>query len=149
MFDGADRVHVQVPGLGHSRRFYARNPICLVRGRSKGRMAIPNLGLRRKSIHGSSTSNSVITFLQPSSAHPYDRCYLITHAHLDHVNSLVLSAGSMSGSPRRIYAVEQALKDIEGIFSDRLWPNLASWNEKECNTALIYSRYADTPPSPV
>ncbi len=67
------------------------------------------------------------------------RCYLVTHAHLDHVNSLVLSAGSLAGAARRLYATHQTLKDIESIFSDRLWPNLASWDPKDDNAALIYT----------
>jgi len=69
------------------------------------------------------------------------RCYLVTHAHLDHVNGAVLSAGSLSGPPRKIHAAYQTLKDIETIFSDRLWPNLTSWDEEDHQpfVALLYS----------
>ncbi|TCD68233.1 3',5'-cyclic-nucleotide phosphodiesterase pde1 [Steccherinum ochraceum] len=69
------------------------------------------------------------------------RCYLITHAHLDHVNGAVLAAGSLPGPPRKVYATYETLKDIETVFSDRLWPNLTSWKEEDSRSmvALIYS----------
>ncbi|KAJ3574557.1 hypothetical protein NP233_g1690 [Leucocoprinus birnbaumii] len=66
------------------------------------------------------------------------RSYLITHAHLDHVNSLVISAGSLSGPRKNIYATKPVLQDIEAIFSDRLWPNLASWTDSEEEHKLLY-----------
>lgn len=66
------------------------------------------------------------------------RCFLITHSHLDHVNSLVLSAGSLSGSSRHVFGASRTLKDLEGIFSDRIWPKLASWNEDD-SLPLIFS----------
>ena len=71
----------------------------------------------------------------------WGRCYLITHAHLDHLNGAVLCAGSMPGPPRKIHATYQTLKDIEIIFSDRLWPNLTTWDEDDHRPtiALIYS----------
>ena len=67
------------------------------------------------------------------------RCFLITHAHLDHINGLVVSAGSLAGPRKRIYAVEQTLKDIASVFNDRIWPNLASWNEEDDEYKLLYS----------
>ncbi|KAF6765028.1 class II cAMP phosphodiesterase [Ephemerocybe angulata] len=67
------------------------------------------------------------------------RCFLITHAHLDHINSLVVSAGSLSGPRKRIYAAKQTLDDIASIFNDRIWPNLASWKEDDENYKLLYS----------
>ncbi|KAG5637714.1 hypothetical protein H0H81_003478 [Sphagnurus paluster] len=67
------------------------------------------------------------------------RCYLITHAHLDHISGLVLSAGSFRGPRKRIYATKETLDDLENIFSDRIWPNLASWNEADDNYKLLYS----------
>lgn len=70
------------------------------------------------------------------------RCFLITHAHLDHINGLVVSAGSLTGPRKRIYAVEQTLKDIASVFNDRIWPNLASWNEDDDEYKLLYSTYA-------
>ncbi|KAH8102887.1 cAMP phosphodiesterases class-II-domain-containing protein [Cristinia sonorae] len=69
------------------------------------------------------------------------RCYLITHAHLDHVNGVVLGAGAFPGPPRKIHATHQTLKDIESLFSDRIWPNLTSWEEENLPpyVSLIYS----------
>jgi len=66
-----------------------------------------------------------------SEIYSFVRCFLITHAHLDHVQSLALSAGSLGGVRKRVYAALQTLKDLETIFSNRLWPNLASWDEIE------------------
>lgn len=68
-------------------------------------------------------------------------CYLITHAHLDHVNGLVISAGSLVGPRKRVYATKQTLQDLESIFSDRIWPNLASWDEEDDGHKLLYSMY--------
>jgi ribonuclease BN (tRNA processing enzyme) len=68
-------------------------------------------------------------------------CFLITHAHLDHVNGLVISAGSLAGPRKRVYAMKQTLKDLESIFSDRIWPNLASWDEDDEEHKLLYSMY--------
>lgn len=59
------------------------------------------------------------------------RCFVVTHAHLDHVNSLVLSAGSLKGCRKRVYGSRKVLEDLEIVFADRLWPNLASWDEDD------------------
>jgi cAMP phosphodiesterase len=67
------------------------------------------------------------------------RCFLITHAHLDHVNSLIVSAGSLGGSRKRIFATEQTLRDLETVFADRIWPNLASWKEDDDSFRYLYT----------
>ncbi|KAJ7470358.1 cyclic-AMP phosphodiesterase [Mycena latifolia] len=67
------------------------------------------------------------------------RCFLISHAHLDHVNSLVISAGSLSGPRKRLFAAKQTLTDLESVFADRIWPNLASWNEEDDDHKLLYT----------
>jgi hypothetical protein len=69
----------------------------------------------------------------------YLRSFLITHAHLDHCSSLILSAGSFTGSRKTIYAAHQTLKDLEGVFADRIWPNLASWDKDDEPYKLLYS----------
>ncbi|KII89038.1 hypothetical protein PLICRDRAFT_594083 [Plicaturopsis crispa FD-325 SS-3] len=69
----------------------------------------------------------------------YIRCFLITHAHLDHVSSLVLSAGSLGGPRKRLFGTPQVLKDLETIFSDRVWPNLASWEEADDTHKYLYT----------
>ncbi|OCH95290.1 hypothetical protein OBBRIDRAFT_616699 [Obba rivulosa] len=57
------------------------------------------------------------------------RCFLITHSHLDHVNGLILSAGSLGGPRRQVYGAQHTLEDLSTIFSGRIWPKLASWDE--------------------
>ncbi|KAG6874317.1 hypothetical protein C0995_001542 [Termitomyces sp. Mi166 len=68
------------------------------------------------------------------------RCFLVTHAHLDHISGLVMSAGSLKGPRKRIYATKETLNDLENVFSDRIWPNLASWNEDDEDYRLLYSQ---------
>ncbi|EKM82836.1 hypothetical protein AGABI1DRAFT_68827 [Agaricus bisporus var. burnettii JB137-S8] len=75
------------------------------------------------------TANEIYSFI---------RSYLITHAHLDHINSLVISAGSLRGQRKSIYAAKQTLQDLELIFADRLWPNLASWDESDEDYKFLY-----------
>jgi hypothetical protein len=69
------------------------------------------------------------------------RCYLISHSHLDHISSLVISAGSFGGQ-KRIYARDQTLRDLETVFADRIWPNLASYKK---DAMLRYSSCARLP----
>lgn len=66
-------------------------------------------------------------------------CFLVTHAHLDHISSLVLSAGSLGGGRKRICATSAVLKDIETAFSNRLWPNLASWDKDDSPQKYLYT----------
>ncbi|KAF8163072.1 cAMP phosphodiesterases class-II-domain-containing protein [Crassisporium funariophilum] len=75
----------------------------------------------------------------PSEIYSFVRCFLLTHAHLDHINSLVVSAGSLRGSRKRVFALKQTLQDLETVFSDRIWPNLASWKEDDDEVKLLYS----------
>ncbi|KAH9981463.1 cAMP phosphodiesterases class-II-domain-containing protein [Lactifluus volemus] len=69
---------------------------------------------------------------------PRVKCFLISHAHLDHVNGLVLSAGSLHGPRKRVCAPLHTLKILETIFSDRIWPNLASWDADDAAHKLLY-----------
>ncbi|KAF7974064.1 hypothetical protein HWV62_13473 [Athelia sp. TMB] len=64
--------------------------------------------------------------------------FIITHAHFDHVNSLVMSAGSLSGPRKRIFAPKPILFDLETVFNDRLWPKLASWDLRDDAYKLLY-----------
>ncbi|KAF5386590.1 hypothetical protein D9615_001704 [Tricholomella constricta] len=86
---------------------------------------------RGESISRTYTASEIYSFL---------RCFLITHAHLDHISGLVLSAGSFRGPRKRIYATKDTLDDLENVFSDRIWPNLASWNEEDEDYKLLYSQ---------
>jgi len=65
--------------------------------------------------------------------------YLISHAHFDHISSLVLSAGSFpdAGKRKKIAAMSSVLEDIETVFSGRLWPKLASWQETDEETVYL------------
>lgn len=85
--------------------------------------------------------NRNVTLFNGLSAHQvYSliHCFLISHAHLDHVAGLVLSAGSLHGCRKRVCAPPSALKTLETIFSDRVWPNLASWDEDDAPFKLLY-----------
>ncbi|KAI0646794.1 cyclic-AMP phosphodiesterase [Trametes meyenii] len=61
--------------------------------------------------------------------HSWIKCYLVTHAHLDHINGLVLSAGSSKGPPKLIHGTQKTLEIISDVFSGKLWPSLASWTK--------------------
>ncbi|KAF8894434.1 cAMP phosphodiesterases class-II-domain-containing protein [Infundibulicybe gibba] len=103
-----------------------------------GQGALNRLLLQNPDLFGPSDDNKSKHY---SAAGIYSRvrCFLITHAHLDHVNSLVMSAGSLGGARKRICAAKQTLQDLESVFSDRLWPNLASWNEDDEDYKLLYT----------
>ncbi|KAL1947555.1 hypothetical protein VTO73DRAFT_13279 [Trametes versicolor] len=55
------------------------------------------------------------------------QCYLITHPHLDHINGLVLSAGSAKGPSKPVRGTQETLEVIADVFAGKLWPSLASW----------------------
>ena len=71
------------------------------------------------------------------------RCYLLSHAHLDHCTSMVLSAGSL---PRRpyyshgagpsnlspglpVYGFRASLETLSTAFRGGLWPELAAFED--------------------
>src|SRR5258707_6762494 len=68
----------------------------------------------------------------------FARCFIISHAHLDHVNGLVLSTGSLLSPRKRVCASLSTLKFLETIFADRIWPNLASWDTDDAAYKLLY-----------
>ncbi|KAF8626173.1 hypothetical protein AX15_005060 [Amanita polypyramis BW_CC] len=73
-----------------------------------------------------------------SEMYSFIKCFLISHAHFDHISGLILSAGSLCGGRKCVYATKETLDDIASVFNDRLWPNLASFDErdKECKLYL-------------
>lgn len=83
-----------------------------------------------------------------SRLYSYIQTFLISHSHLDHVLSLVLSAGSLPQPPplhnspvkrRRIVGTRQVLDDLATmIFSDRIWPNLVSWSTEPSVPDFLY-----------
>ncbi|KAI5124052.1 hypothetical protein M0805_003881 [Coniferiporia weirii] len=84
----------------------------------------------------------------PSAVQIYSkvRTYLITHAHLDHVLSLVLMAGSVDGPRKSIRASRQCLEDLQTIFKpSRIWPNLASWDPNDSDHLYLYDPLTDDP----
>ncbi|KIK95855.1 hypothetical protein PAXRUDRAFT_350984 [Paxillus rubicundulus Ve08.2h10] len=74
----------------------------------------------------------------PSTVYSNVKCFLLTHAHLDHISSLVISAGTFGGCSKRIYGSPQTLKDLETIFNDRVWPRLATYDETNPLFRLVY-----------
>ncbi|KAG9083272.1 3',5'-cyclic-nucleotide phosphodiesterase pde1 [Ceratobasidium sp. UAMH 11750] len=58
------------------------------------------------------------------------RAFLLTHAHLDHVASLVISAGSLPGPTKYILGAQGVLDDLNRcIFTPgRCWPNIVGWD---------------------
>jgi Cft2 family RNA processing exonuclease len=69
-----------------------------------------------------------------------NRCYLVTHAHLDHVLSLILLSGSLprpiSTPPQPnlrtpVYATKETLSRLSLAYKGDLWPELAIWDETE------------------
>ncbi|KAI6129131.1 cyclic-AMP phosphodiesterase [Pisolithus croceorrhizus] len=76
--------------------------------------------------------------ITPFTVYSKVQCFLITHAHLDHISSLVVSAGTMGGGRKFIYGSPQTLKDLETVFSGRIWPRLAGYDEDDPVYRLIY-----------
>ncbi|CAE6480014.1 unnamed protein product [Rhizoctonia solani] len=67
------------------------------------------------------------------------RAYLITHAHLDHCASLIISSGSLPGPTRYILGAQSVLEDLERCIwkPGRCWPHIVGWDQSEpsSNTA--------------
>ena len=53
----------------------------------------------------------------------------------------MISAGSLGGPRKCIYATKTILQDIETIFSGRIWPDLASWDDSSDKHKLLYKPY--------
>ncbi|KIK63768.1 hypothetical protein GYMLUDRAFT_40834 [Collybiopsis luxurians FD-317 M1] len=90
----------------------------------------PNLFVGKDGVTRTYSASEVYSFV---------RCFLITHAHLDHISSLVLSTGALGGERKRVYAVKETLEDLESVFSWRIWPKLASYDENDEDYKLLYS----------
>ncbi|KAI0282146.1 cAMP phosphodiesterases class-II-domain-containing protein [Russula aff. rugulosa BPL654] len=82
--------------------------------------------------------NTLFDGMTAHQVYSFIHCFIISHAHLDHVNGLILSAGSLSGSRKRVCASLSTLKTLETIFADRIWPNLASWDADDAAYKLLY-----------
>ncbi|KAJ3806602.1 cyclic-AMP phosphodiesterase [Lentinula aff. lateritia] len=85
------------------------------------------------------TQSSAKRTYSASEIYTFVRCFLITHAHLDHISSLIISTGSFGGPRKRVYGNKEMLEDLEGIYNWRAWPNLASYDENDEDFKLLYS----------
>ncbi|CUA68490.1 hypothetical protein RSOLAG22IIIB_03527 [Rhizoctonia solani] len=66
------------------------------------------------------------------------RAYLITHAHLDHCASLIISSGSLPGPTRHILGAQSVLEDLDRCIwkPGRCWPRIVGWDQSNAsNTA--------------
>ncbi|CAE6477815.1 unnamed protein product [Rhizoctonia solani] len=65
------------------------------------------------------------------------RAYLISHAHLDHCASLIISSGSLPGPTRHILGAQSVLDDLERCIwrPGRCWPRIVGWDPSNSNTA--------------
>ena len=104
----------------------------------------PAVSQRTTSTRRSGRCTRARTRVSPVAHVGFCSCFLITHAHLDHINGLVLSAGTLKGPRKRIHAARHVIDNIETVFSDRVWPKLASWSAKDDDYKLLYDPYVHT-----
>ncbi|ORY66816.1 cAMP phosphodiesterases class-II-domain-containing protein [Leucosporidium creatinivorum] len=71
------------------------------------------------------------------------RCFAITHAHLDHIQGLIISSGA-SLQPRPLYGTHRTLDNIERIFDGGIWPKLAGYENDGVTVGRAYL-YRDVP----
>jgi len=69
--------------------------------------------------------------------------FLITHAHLDHVSSLILGTGGLPppcssktggeawSTVREVYGSLDTLLNLETVFGEKVWPDIAGFPQKE------------------
>ncbi|KAG2752245.1 hypothetical protein P692DRAFT_20313862 [Suillus brevipes Sb2] len=97
--------------------------------------ALRQIMKRNPNIFGERPTGTPFT---PLTVYSNVKCFLVTHAHLDHISSLVMTAGALGGVRKRIYGSTQALKDLETVFSGRVWPKLATYDENNSSFQLVY-----------
>ena len=66
-------------------------------------------------------------------------CFLITHAHLDHILGLVLGSASLPGK-RAVWGLRATLENLLEVFNGKIWPKLASFKEDEPHTVYHLRR---------
>jgi 3',5'-cyclic-nucleotide phosphodiesterase len=49
-----------------------------------------------------------------------------------------MTAGALGGGRKRIYGSAQTLRDLETVFSGRVWPRLASYDANQAYCYLVY-----------
>lgn len=100
--------------------------------------ALRHIMKRDPNIFGEHPTDANPTSFTPLTVYANVKCFLLTHAHLDHIGSLVMAAGSLGGARKRIYGSAQTLSDLETIFSGRIWPKLATYDENNPLFQLVY-----------
>ncbi|KAG1749119.1 cyclic-AMP phosphodiesterase [Suillus paluster] len=90
-------------------------------------------------IFGERPPDADSTSFTPLTVYSNVKCFLLTHAHLDHIGSLVMAAGTLGGVSKRIYGSPQTLRDLETVFSGRVWPRLATYDENDPLIRLVYN----------
>lgn len=56
--------------------------------------------------------------------------FCVTHAHFDHIASLVLSAGALHNAPKTVWGMPSTLEHLVKVFEGGLWPHLADYTGK-------------------
>ncbi|KAH9925264.1 cyclic-AMP phosphodiesterase [Fomitopsis serialis] len=85
-----------------------------------------------KNGHSSRTAGEVYSWI---------KCFSVSHAHLDHISGLALTASTLKGK-RTVFGARRCLQNIENLFSGQLWPRLASWKEDD-NVPLLLQELPD------
>ncbi|KAI0781212.1 cAMP phosphodiesterases class-II-domain-containing protein [Trametes elegans] len=111
--------------------------IALEAGKGSGLGAINRLLTAHPDVFKSDVESEDSATPTPADIYSWIRCYLITHPHLDHLNGLVLSAGSAQGPSKLVHGTRQTLDVVAEAFSGRLWPALASWTESPEKPLLL------------
>ncbi|KAF9505680.1 hypothetical protein BS47DRAFT_1322241 [Hydnum rufescens UP504] len=83
-------------------------------------------------VKGESLEDNDAPSLRAGRIYSWIRTFLVSHAHLDHVNGLILGAGATASPvPRHIAALESVIRDLESVFDgQKLWPRLARRKEE-------------------
>ncbi|GAA6013049.1 hypothetical protein JCM11491_000952 [Sporobolomyces phaffii] len=54
------------------------------------------------------------------------KSFAITHAHLDHISSLVMSSAAVRATLKDVYGLSSTIKNIESVMDFGVWPNLGT-----------------------
>lgn len=68
--------------------------------------------------------------------------FAISHAHLDHIQGLIMSSGAGFTGPRPLYGTHRTLSNIERIMDGGVWPKLAGYESdgKTAGRAYLFRR---------
>ncbi|KAM0787289.1 hypothetical protein ACM66B_006522 [Microbotryomycetes sp. NB124-2] len=65
------------------------------------------------------------------------RSFAVTHAHLDHIQGLIISSGA-SLEPRPLYGLPRTLGNIDRVFDGGVWPKLAGYESDGVTVGRAY-----------